>query len=146
MTTRTIENEGERGRLVKFVQNQSLPFTVTFKDGRVRSVDQNRLQWLWAAQASEQRQDMTFTEVQNEWKLLFGIPILCAGNEEFGAMWSNAETKLSHGEKLRLMRFIPVTSIMSVREVAQYLDEVYRQNTEAGIELTNPEDLKWGKP
>jgi hypothetical protein len=145
MTTRTIETEGERGRLARFIKSQPLPFTIVIKDGRMRSVNQNHLQWLWAAQASEQRQDISFTSVQSEWKLLYGVPILCAGDEEFAAMWQIAEAKLSHEEKLKLMQYIPVTSIMSMKQLAQYLDEVYRANVEVGIELTDPEDLKWGK-
>jgi hypothetical protein len=143
---RLIQNEGERKRLVKFVNHQSLPFVATVRPGRMRSLDQNRLQWLWANEAAAQRGDTTNVEVQREWKLNIGVPILLEENAVFPALWEAVDEKLNYGEKLLLMHVLQVTSVMTTKQLSRYLDEVYRQNTEAGIELTDPEDLRWGKP
>jgi hypothetical protein len=37
------------------------------------------------------------------------------------------------------MSVIPVTSLMTMKQLSQYLDEIYREYTEAGYELTRPE-------
>lgn len=142
---RLIETEGERKRLVAFISHQPLPFVAIIKSGKARSIDQNRLQWLWANEAAEQRQDVSAAEVQREWKLNIGVGILME-DEDFSNVWTPAEQKLTYEEQLDLMQVLPVTSMMSSKQLSRYLDLVYQHNTERGIELTNPEDLKWGKP
>jgi hypothetical protein len=129
---------------VAFIRHQPLPFVATIKSGKVRSIDQNRLQWLWANEAAEQRQDVSAAEVQREWKLNIGVGILME-DEDFANVWTPAEQKLTYEEQLDLMQVLPVTSMMSSKQLSRYLDLVYQHNTERGIELTNPEDLKWGK-
>jgi hypothetical protein len=146
MVERLIEDEGGRKRLIAFIGGQSLPFVATIKGGKMRSLDQNRLQWLWANEASSQRGDISNVEVQREWKLNIGVPILLEENAVFPALWEAVDEKLTYEERLLLMHALQVTRIMTTKQLSRYLDEVYRQNTEAGIELTNPEDLKWGKP
>jgi len=146
MSERLIEDERGRKLLVRFIEHQQLPFVATIKGGKLRSLDQNRLQWKWASEAAEQRQDVTPREVVNEWKLMFGVPILCAESEEFAVAWLRPEVELSHPVKLRLIEIVPVTSLMTTKSMKQYLDEVYRHCTENGIELSVPDDMKWKAP
>lgn len=143
MIDRLIEDERGRQRLVAFIKNQSLPFVANIKSGRHRSLDQNKLQWLWASEAAAQRQDMTPAEVQAEWKLRFGVPILCAENAGFAAAWLRPAVQISYEAQLMLMNVISVTSIMTSGQLKQYLDQVYQWNAERGIELTSPEDMQW---
>jgi hypothetical protein len=131
--------------LVAFISHQPLPFVATIKSGKVRSIDQNRLQWLWASEAAEQRADVSPLEVQHEWKALFGAPLLAEEDEAFAKVWLRAEIRLTWEERVAWMRFVPVTSLMTSKQLSRYLDEVYKFNTDLGLELTNPEDLKWGK-
>lgn len=136
---RLIETEAERKRLVAHIGRLKLPFRITTKDGRSRSLDQNRLQFQWAGEIAEQRGDTTAQEQQQEWKLTRGVPILAAENAEFATAWLSVEVNLSYEERLRLMSVIPVTSLMTMKQLSQYLDEIYREYTEAGYELTRPE-------
>jgi hypothetical protein len=142
MTERLVENEHDRRLLIRYIEHQPLPFRAKLTAGRLRSLDQNRLQWLWAAEAALQRQDITAREVQNEWKLLFGIPSLCTDDPVFAEGWAEVE-KLPYRKRLLLMQLFSVTSVMTQRQMKAYLDDVYRFNTENGIQLTVPEDLKW---
>lgn len=137
-----IEDERERKRLLEHITQQSLPFTVSIKDGRVRSIEQNRLQWMWANEASLARQDTTAADVQAEWKLAYGVPLLIAENEDFALAWQATETA-TYEEQIKLMRFVNVTSIMTSKQISRYLTEVFQHNVERGIELTDPEDLRW---
>jgi hypothetical protein len=139
---RLIADQRDLNLLVRFLQNQKLPCVVKITDGRPRSYEQNRLMWMWASEAATQRQGMTAREVQSEWKLIFGTPALCAENDGFAAAWANIDRKLTYEEKLELMNYFSVTSLMTSKQLSSFLDEVYRYNVERGIELTRPDDLE----
>jgi hypothetical protein len=142
MVERLVENKSDLNLLIKYLMHQKMPFTVKISGGRPRSLSQNALQWQWAGESSQQRPGMTAREVQAEWKLVFGVPILCAENDGFAAAWANIDRKLSYEEKLELMNYFSVTSLMTSKQLSSFLDEVYRFNVERGIELTRPDDLE----
>ena len=76
MAHRIIANTNDLSDLFKLFGGLKLPITVEWVQGRDRTPDQNRLQFLWAKEAAEQRGDMTPDEVRCEWKLRHGVPIL----------------------------------------------------------------------
>jgi len=115
------------------------PFTAQHKQGADRSLDQNSLQWLWAGEAAAQRGDMTADEVQSQWKLQHGIPILRSENEDYRAWTELALRPLSYEDRLKAMKFTPVSSKMTVPQMRQYLDTIQRECAEQGIRLTDPE-------
>jgi hypothetical protein len=139
MAHRIINNEADRQDFLRFVGGMSLPATFEWQLGRDRSLDQNRLQFLWAREASEQRGDMTADEVRCEWKLHHGVPILREDSAEFRDVYDTAIKPLPYELKLKAMRFIPVTSEMKVRQMVRYLDTVERECAEQGIKLTDPD-------
>ena len=83
MTERFIETEQARKMLLRFIEAQKLPMTVSVTLGRRRSADQNRLQRKWMNEISEQLGDQTPEEVRGYCKLTIGVPILRAENEKF---------------------------------------------------------------
>lgn len=137
---RLIEDHRDLERLTNFLKHQKLPFTVKVTNGRLRSVEQNRLQWLWANEVAMQRGDCYAADVQAEWKLSFGVPILLAEDEEFAADWNASAASLSYEKQLRLMRQYPVTRQMNSKQLSNYLNQIEQHCTEQGWELTNPED------
>ena len=145
MIDRLIEDRRDLALLFRFLEQRRLPITVKISDGRLRSVEQNRLQWLWAQEAASQRGDVTSDDVQAEWKMRFGVPIMCSSDDSFLSTWSAAERKLTYEERTELIRLIPITSLMNVTQLKAYLDQVYLWNTENGIELTEPEELRGTK-
>lgn len=136
---RVIEHAGELPRLIAYLHDQPRPFTVKVSAGRPRSIAQNRLMWLWAHEASVQRQDVDARDVQSEWKLRFGIPLLIADDEKMAATWAKAEAKLTYEEQIELMEYMSVTSIMTSKQLTSFLDQVYRHSVEHGIDLTEPD-------
>ena len=139
MAHRILETEADRADFIRFTQGVKLPLTVEWTPGRDRSLEQNRLQFLWAREAAEQRGDMTPDEVRCEWKLHHGVPILREQSAEFREIYDAAIKPLSYPQKLLAMRFIPVTSEMKVPQMIQYLDTVERECAERGFRLTIPD-------
>lgn len=139
MAHRIISTEADRRGFIRLVESIPLPATFEWQQGRDRSLDQNRLQFLWAREAAEQRGDMTPDEVRCEWKLIFGVPILREDSTDFRAVYDEAIKPLPYELKLKAMRFIPVTSEMKVKQMVQYLDTVQRECAEQGIKLTDPD-------
>ena len=139
MAHRIISTETERTEFVTLLNGLKLPLTVEWQQGRDRTLDQNRLQFLWAREASEQRGDVTADEVRHEWKLHHGVPILREESAEFRDVYDTAIKPLPYHLKLKAMRFIPVTSEMKVKQMVRYLDTVQRECAELGIKLTDPD-------
>jgi hypothetical protein len=139
MAHRTINSPEELAELVTLLGNLKLPITVEWVQGRDRSRDQNALQWLWASEAAHQMGDRTPDEVQREWKLRHGVPILREDSAEFRAVYDRAIRPLPYELKVEAMRFLPVTSEMKVKQMVRYLDTIERECAEQGIRLTDPD-------
>jgi hypothetical protein len=139
MAHRIINTATDLDDFIKLLRSMARPFTVEWHAGRDRSLDQNRLQFLWAREASEQRGDMTADEVRCEWKLHHGVPILREESPEFREIYDTAIKPLPYHQKLLAMRFIPVTSEMKVPQMIRYLDAIERECAEQGVRLTDPD-------
>lgn len=139
MAHRIITNDIERAEFVRFLGNLKLPITVEWVQGRDRTRDQNALQWLWASEAAHQLGDRTAEEVQRDWKLRHGVPILREDSAEFRATYDQMIRPLPFEGKVALMAFIDVTSEMKVRQMVRFLDAVQRECLEQGLRLTEPD-------
>lgn len=144
MTTRFVETEADRRLLLRFLEEQSLPCTVSITKGGKRSVAQNRLQRLWINEISEQLGDSTPEEVRGYIKLTIGVPILRAEHESFRERYDAIVRPLPYEQKLALMMEpldFPITRLMTTKQATAYLDGVHRHFSERGIALTDPGDL-----
>jgi len=139
MPHRIINTAEDLADFARLANSLAKPFTVEWRLGRDRSLDQNRLQFLWAREAAEQRGDMTADEVRCEWKLVHGVPILREDSAEFREIYDTAIKPLPYAQKLVAMRFIPVTSEMKIPQMVRYLDTIQRECAEQGIRLTDPD-------
>jgi hypothetical protein len=139
MAHRIIRSLADFEEFVRLGRTLKWPQTLRWNPGADRSLDQNALQFVWALEASQQRGDMTVEEVRCEWKLHYGVPILRAENDDFRAVYDEAIKPLPYELKLKAMRFLPVTSEMTVKQMTAYLDTVQRECAENGIRLTDPD-------
>jgi glutamate-1-semialdehyde aminotransferase len=89
---------------------------------------------------SHQLGDQTADEVQREWKLTIGVPILRSENESFREFYDQALRPRTYEQKLAAMTFVPITSIMTVPQMSAFMDAVLRRCSENGILLTIPEN------
>ena len=139
MTERILTTPDDLDMWIKSLQSRNLPITVSSIDGRDRTLNQNQLMWKWASEAAEQLGDRTPDELQREWKLRHGVPILREDSAEFRAVYDKALKPLPYQLKVEAMRFIPVTSEMKVRQMVRFMDAIERECGEQGIVLTAPD-------
>lgn len=138
---RLVEDEANRKLLIKFLEQQELPFVVAISKGRKRSVEQNKLQRLWINEIAPQW-GMAAEEVRGYCKLTIGVPILRAANETFREQYDRILKPLGYEAKIALMMEpldLPVTRIMTSKQKAEYLDQIYKHFTNKGLKLTLPE-------
>lgn len=139
MAHRTITNVEELDDLCRFLGNLKLPITVEWVQGRDRTRDQNALQWLWATETANQLGDSTPDDVQCQWKLHHGVPILREDSADFRDLYDRSIKPLPYHLKLEAMRLISVTSKMKVRQMVRYMDAVQRECLSLGLRLTDPD-------
>ncbi len=139
MAHRIIDTERDRALFIQLVGNLSLPFTVEWVHGRDRTRDQNALQWLWATEAAAQLGDRSASEIQREWKLRHGVPILREDSAKFRESYDRLIRPLSYEQKIEAMQFFEVTSTMKVSQMVRFLDAVQRECLEQGLRLTDPD-------
>jgi hypothetical protein len=75
-------------------------------------------------------------------KLNFGVPIM-REDADFNAFCTVGLDHLTYDQKLDAMLFIPVTSLMKVKQMAEYLTTMDREAANRGVVLPQPEDLYW---
>lgn len=144
MTTRFVESEADRRMLIRFIEGQPLPLTVSLSKGGRRTLKQNKLQRLWLNEISEQLGDQTPEEVRGYCKLTIGVPILRTEHDGFRERYDAIVRPLPYEQKLALMMEpldFPVTRLMNTKQATSYLDGVHRHFSLRGIVLTDPGDL-----
>ena len=102
--------------------------------GEKRSLDQNALQYAWYAQIAKEKGD-SVKNVRCFCKLHYGVPILRSDsffNEKYTKLILN---RYSYEEKLELMEWLPVTSLMLKSQESQYLSDMQNHFAEEGIIL-----------
>ena len=141
---RSIQNDYDRDMAAKLVANRPYPFTLSITDGKHRSTAQNRLQHMWMKEISEQKGDITPEEARAYCKLTIGIPIL-RQNEAFRLRYDEILKPLSYEHKMAIMSEpinLPVTSLMSTKQLTEYLEGIIRHFGQQGIVLTMPDDMR----
>lgn len=102
--------------------------------GPKRSDDQNRISHAWYAEIAKFHGESPI-EAKARCKLEIGVPILRAASEEFRVSYDKAVKPLPYETKLEIMKFFPVTSLMKVKELTEYLEAVQRKYSEQGLML-----------
>ena len=136
-----VKNEADLKLLKVYLDQRKRPFTVDITEGRNRSDEQNRLSQKWyseiADQCGEDRED-----VRARCKLEHGVPILRRENEKFREVYNRTLLHLSYDEKRDFIRYtdMPVTRLLNVGQMTEFMDAVFKRHSEFGIVLTIPED------
>jgi hypothetical protein len=148
MTTRIIRTEYERKALLALLGARKLPFTVEIGSGANRTKEQNALAFKWYGEIAQQMGDRTTSEVRAHCKLHHGVRIMRAEEETFRTAWNEHFLDWSYEDKLKLMVEpfdLPVTRLMKVAQLSQYLDAIHEEFAGQGVVLTMPEDRRFGK-
>ena len=141
MPHRVIDNPYQLDQFVKFLSNMELPITVEWVKGRDRTKEQNALQWMWASEVSQQVGGVTAEDMQDQWRLEHGVPILREDSTEFRDVYDTCIKPLPYEMKKAALRKldIKITSAMKVRQMVRYMDAVQRECLEMGLQITDPD-------
>lgn len=143
---RVVENDEQKKMAALLVENRALPYTLAITDGKHSSTKQNKTQFMWFKEISEQKGDTTAQEVRAYCKLVIGVPILRDQNEAFRIRYDEVLKPLSYEMKLSIMGEpfnLPVTSLMSTKQMSEYMDAIFRHFSSQGVILTIPEDTSY---
>ena len=142
--TRIVKTDEQRLAHIAHLSSRSLPYTATDEDGEKvkRSTPQNSLQHKWLTEIAEQNKQHNYEEYRALCKLWFGVPILCADDEEYEAVYLADVEPLPYETKVALMTRpidLPVTRLMSKSQMQRYLDAMYDHFViKRGLALTQP--------
>jgi hypothetical protein len=145
MPTRIIRDAKHIPALGNILARLKLPITVSWVQGAPRTDAQNRLAFRWYMDAATQLGDRTASRARAESKVVFAAPILCAGNEPFRMSWETLRARFGHEEVVAFVEAteLPMTSIMLLPEMRQYMDAIECHWRGLGVRLTDPEALKY---
>lgn len=145
MPTLILRDATHIDALAKRLAGRKLPLTVSWTQGASRSDMQNRLSQRWYADIARQLGDQTHGETRADCKVSFGVPILCAENEAFRVQWEATFGTLGYQEQRRAVEVldVPVTRLMTVKQMTAYMDAIIRNYLPQGIRLTDPEAMKY---
>lgn len=127
----------QAGRLAEWVEGMPIPFTLTVKEGKVRTLSQNALLHKWFGEIAKQTYS-TADQVKRECKFYQGCPILMADDPQFVAFLSNLKN-LTVEEKIAAMDYISVTSVMTTKQLSVMCDAVEAKYLPQGVRLSRPE-------
>ena len=95
---------------------------VSVKSGKDRSINQNNHSHTWYGQIARELREDTELGVKCFCKLHFGVPILRAESDDFRIAYDATVKTMSYEQKLQVMTILPVTSLMTKKQIQQYLD------------------------
>jgi hypothetical protein len=120
-----IKNERDRNQGIMHLTNAELPCTMTLKNyTHNRSNEQNALSHVWYQQIAATLREDTAEGVKAYCKLHLGIPILRGEDAEFREAYDSTLKGLTYPQKLKVMLWFPVTSLMKVEQKSMYLEQI----------------------
>ncbi|TWI04831.1 hypothetical protein IP90_00969 [Luteimonas cucumeris] len=142
MTQRIIDNEMVLQAVIgdlrqMFAESKYLRMTV--KSGRTRSVDQNAISHAWYGQIARELREDDELGWKCYCKLHHGVPILRAEDDDFRGSYDAAIKGLTYEQKLKVMRLLPVSSLMTKAQLSKYLEAVQADFVGRGVMLSFPE-------
>ena len=131
-----IKTERQRVETCRAMMAEPLPMFIQYgKPRNLRSQAQNALTHVWYDQVSYTLAEAPAEGVKREAKLLFGVPILCAEDDEFRRLYTKTFDRLSYEEQLEAMRYLPVTSLMNMAQISRYMTDMQNHYAQEGVIL-----------
>ena len=147
MATRIIKNELQLAAWLDLLAAHKIPMTVSVVAGAKRSKQQNSTLHMWFGQIGKHT-GFTASEVKGTCKLDHGLSIMVRDNPAWVEKWQPFYDPLQRaGDRehlVRLFEILPMTSLFSVKQMAELMDAVQVQYRGIGVYLTDPELQKYG--
>lgn len=140
-----IWDSNTRANFNSYVDQQLLAgkkVCVEFVDQK-RTIDQNSISHAWYADVSRQLEDRSPLDVKCESKAYCGVPILLSEEPKFREKWERIiKNNLTVEQKIELMEWFPVTSLMSKKQLSYYLEKMREYWGRQGVTLLFPDDYR----
>ena len=145
MPTKIIRDPAHIDALARLLAARKLPLTVSWSQGASRAEAQNSLSHRWYADIARQLGDVTHADVRADCKVTFGVPILSAENDAFRQGWQSTFAPLGYEAVRAAVKAldVPVTRLMTVKQMTAYLDAMSAHWRSAGLFLTDPEAVRY---
>lgn len=112
---------------------------ISIKTGKARTQPQNDITHVWYGQIARELPEDDALGWRCYCKLHHGVPILRAEDAEFQGMYDSIIKGRSYEEKLLMMKYLPVTSLMNRKQLSAYAEAVQADFRERGVFLVFPE-------
>jgi hypothetical protein len=120
-----MKNEFQRNQGILQLTAAELPCTMTLKHyTHNRSNEQNALSHVWYQQIAATLREDTAEGVKCYCKLRLGIPILRGESDDFRERYDRTLKGLTYEQKIEIMIWFPVTSLMKVEQKSLYLEQI----------------------
>lgn len=139
MTHRVCRTQEDVDRLCLLLHERKRPFTASVVAGADRSKAQNRLAFKWYGEVGQQMGE-SVDEVHARAKLDIGCAILCRDDADFLAFCKRSMGHMGREDRLQAMKWIPVTSLMTTRQMTEFLETFERVHRAQGLDLTIPQE------
>lgn len=130
----------------RIVAAGKFPVTVAVTAGEPTRRDaQNKLAQRWFTDIARHFGDVTHEDVRADCKLRFGVPIMRRDSEPFRASYDPIMKHQTYEAKVEAIKAwdLPVTRLMGVKQMTEFMDAVQREFLPQGVRLTDPEALKY---
>lgn len=104
-----------------------------------RSNKQNGLSHIWYEQVSSELGEHTPAQAKCFCKLHYGVPIMRRDDEDFKQLYDATIKPMPYETKLKAIGLIPVTSLMNVSQLSEYLTEM-KEAYAGRVDLQFPDD------
>lgn len=112
---------------------------VSAKTGKARSLDQNAISHAWYEQLARELREDDALGWKCYCKLHHGVPILRAEDEDFREAYDATIKGMTYEQKLKAMRLLPVTSLMTKEQLSKYLEAMQGDFERRGVRLEFPD-------
>jgi hypothetical protein len=113
---------------------------VSTKTGKDRSIPQNAITHVWYEQLARELREDDALGWKCYCKLHHAVPIMRAEDEEFRETYDASIKGLSYEQKLKVMRLLPVTSLMTKEQLSKYAEAVQADFLNRGVRLEFPRE------
>lgn len=114
---------------------------VKVKVGTKRSLNQNAISHVWYEQIARELREYDSLGWKCYSKYTIGVPLLYASDEEFAAFWqNNIRMSFTYEQKIEMMKFMPVTSLMNKETLSKYLEAMIDHFSKRGVMLQFPNE------
>lgn len=146
METRTVVAKEQAQKLAEVITSLPVPFTLSWREGDVRSLSQNALVHRWYSDIARHYGDRDMYEVKGQCHVDYGVDIRMQ-DPLFAYVYSKSVGKLPYEKQVDFWAkqsrkdesaVFYMTSVMTHIELSTYMDAMGRHYRSRGVKLTDP--------